>query len=72
MVENEPIDKKVYCGEVNESFVGKRITVQGWVQVKRELGGITFIDLRDREGILQIVFNQDFQDRESIKGIGRE
>jgi aspartyl-tRNA synthetase len=62
----------LYCGEINEAFIGQNITVRGWVQVKRELGGITFIDLRDREGILQIVINPDFPDREIIKKIGRE
>jgi aspartyl-tRNA synthetase len=66
------VDQKLYCGKINEVFIGQQITIYGWVQVKRELGGITFVDLRDREGILQIVFNPDFSDREIIKKIGRE
>jgi aspartyl-tRNA synthetase len=66
------VGQKLYCGKINEEFIGQQITVYGWVQVKRELGGITFVDLRDREGILQIVFNPDFSDREIIKKIGRE
>lgn len=66
------VDQKLYCGKINEEFIGQQITIYGWVQVKRELGGITFVDLRDREGILQIVFNPDFPDREIIKKIGRE
>ncbi len=66
------VDQKLYCGKINEEFIGQQITIYGWVQVKRELGGITFVDLRDREGILQIVFNPDFSDREIIKKIGRE
>jgi aspartyl-tRNA synthetase len=72
MAPKEHLNRKLYCGEINEAFIGQNITVQGWVQVKRELGGITFIDLRDREGILQIVFNPNFPDREIIKKIGRE
>jgi aspartyl-tRNA synthetase len=66
------VDQKLYCGKINEEFIGQQITIYGWVQVKRELGGITFVDLRDREGIIQIVFNPDFSDREIIKKIGRE
>ena len=66
------VSQKLYCGKINEEFIGQQITIYGWVQVKRELGGITFVDLRDREGILQIVFNPDFSDRNIIKGIGRE
>ncbi|MCK4944626.1 MAG: aspartate--tRNA ligase [Candidatus Aminicenantes bacterium] len=66
------VDQKLYCGKINEEFIGQQITVYGWVQVKRELGSITFVDLRDREGILQIVFNPDFSDREILKRIGRE
>ncbi len=66
------VDQKLYCGKINEEFIGQQITIYGWVQVKRELGSITFVDLRDREGILQIVFNPDFSDREIIKKIGRE
>ena len=72
MAPKDHLDRKVYCGEINEAFIGKQITVRGWVQVKRELGGITFIDLRDRGGILQIVFDPNFPDREIIKKIGRE
>jgi aspartyl-tRNA synthetase len=48
-----------YCGEVNESLVGQEATVVGWVHRRRDHGGVIFIDLRDREGLLQIVFNPD-------------
>jgi aspartyl-tRNA synthetase len=46
-----------YCGQVNEALVGEQITVVGWVHRRRDHGGVIFIDLRDREGLLQVVFN---------------
>ena len=48
-----------YCGEVNESLVGETIEVCGWVHRRRDHGGVIFIDLRDREGLLQVVFDPD-------------
>jgi aspartyl-tRNA synthetase len=48
-----------YCGQVNESLIGQEATVVGWVHRRRDHGGVIFIDLRDREGLLQIVFNPD-------------
>ncbi|MGX7149367.1 aspartate--tRNA ligase [Enterococcus ureasiticus] len=49
--------RTVYCGEVSADLVGQVITLKGWVQKRRDLGGVIFIDLRDREGIAQVVFN---------------
>ena len=43
------------CGELTTADVGKKVTVMGWAQVYRNLGGVIFIDLRDRSGILQLV-----------------
>lgn len=51
-----------YCGEVNESLVGQEIEVCGWVHRRRDHGGVIFIDLRDREGLLQVVFDPDRAD----------
>jgi aspartyl-tRNA synthetase len=51
-----------YCGEINESMVGHTATVVGWVHRRRDHGGVIFIDLRDREGLLQVVFNPDDAD----------
>ena len=65
------VDQKLYCGKINEEFIGQQITVYGWVQVKRELGSITFVDLRDREGILQIVFNPDFSVSSMLFPVGK-
>jgi aspartyl-tRNA synthetase len=48
-----------YCGQVNEQLLGREITVAGWVHRRRDHGGVIFVDLRDREGLLQIVFNPD-------------
>ncbi len=49
--------RTVYCGLVTEDLVGKEITLHGWVQKRRDHGGVIFIDLRDREGVMQVVFN---------------
>ncbi len=45
------------CGEVTESYIGQEVTLMGWVQKRRNLGGMIFVDLRDRSGLMQIVFD---------------
>jgi len=61
-----------YCGQVKESLIGQEIAVCGWVHRRRDHGGVIFIDLRDREGLLQIVFDPDrpeiFAEAERIRG----
>lgn len=47
------------CTEVSSSNIGEKVTVMGWVQRRRNLGSLIFIDLRDRSGLLQIVFDEN-------------
>src|SRR5688572_18860119 len=51
-----------YCGQVNESLIGQEVSVAGWVHRRRDHGGVIFVDLRDREGLLQIVFDPDVKE----------
>ncbi len=65
--------RTLYCGDVSKQNIGQQQTVAGWVLNKRDMGGVIFIDLRDREGVLQIVCNaenlskQDFETVESLR-----
>jgi aspartyl-tRNA synthetase len=61
-----------YCGQVDESLIGQTVTVAGWVHRRRDHGGVIFIDLRDRDGLLQLVFDPDaasmFAEAERVRG----
>ena len=60
-----------YCGQVDHSLIGSEVAVCGWVHRRRDHGGVIFVDLRDREGLLQVVFDPDrpdiFADAERIR-----
>lgn len=53
------MSRTIYCGQVTKEMVGKEVTLNGWVQKRRDLGGMIFIDLRDQSGLIQVVFNAD-------------
>ncbi len=55
-----------YCGNIDASYIGQEITLCGWVNKRRDLGGVIFIDLRDREGIVQVVFDPDLPEVLSV------
>ncbi|MEQ3641116.1 MAG: aspartate--tRNA ligase [Alteromonas sp.] len=55
-----------YCGNIDSTYIGQEVTLCGWVNKRRDLGGVIFIDLRDREGIVQVVFDPDLPDVLSV------
>ncbi|MFA9398950.1 MAG: aspartate--tRNA ligase [Clostridiaceae bacterium] len=61
------IKRTVMCGDIRETNISEDVTVMGWVQRKRNLGGLIFIDLRDRKGIVQLVFGEEINKEAFLK-----
>ncbi|HJP26522.1 MAG TPA: OB-fold nucleic acid binding domain-containing protein, partial [Arenicellales bacterium] len=55
-----------YCGEINQSLIDQEITLCGWVNRRRDHGGVIFIDLRDRSGLAQVVADPDSKEAFAI------
>ncbi len=68
------MERSKYCGEINKSDVGKKLTLFGWVKTIRDLGGLTFIELRDRTGFVQVVFDPEKDEtlHKKVKELGLE
>jgi aspartyl-tRNA synthetase len=56
----------MYCGEVTEAVIGQEVELVGWINKQRDLGGVTFLDVRDREGIVQVFFDGDTPEATAI------
>jgi len=56
-----------YCGEVDASLLGQRVVLEGWVNRSRDLGGLVFLDLRDREGLVQVVASKELPEVSRIR-----
>ena len=59
------------CGEVTEALIGSKVTLMGWVQKSRNKGGIIFVDLRDRSGIMQLIFENGSIDEAGFEKAGK-
>jgi aspartyl-tRNA synthetase len=63
------LKRNVKCGEISEKNIGETVVVNGWVHRKRDLGGLFFMDLRDRSGIVQVIVNPNTMDEEKFREV---
>ncbi len=70
----ENLKRSYYCGDVRAEHVGEEVTLMGWVQRRRDHGGVIFVDLRDRFGLVQVVFNPEVDEEmfELANGLRKE
>jgi len=61
-----------YCGNLRKINIGEKVKLCGWVDSRRDHGGLLFLDLRDRSGVVQIVFNPEFKEFDTAKNLGNE
>ncbi|HEY1079671.1 MAG TPA: OB-fold nucleic acid binding domain-containing protein, partial [Bdellovibrio sp.] len=61
-----------YCGSLGQSQVGQKVVLMGWVDVRRDHGSLVFIDLRDREGIIQVVLDPNKSETAAAKNLRGE
>lgn len=66
------IKRTHYCGQLNKSNVGQKVTLMGWVDTRRDHGSLVFIDLRDREGIVQVVLDPQKEETAAAKNLRGE
>ena len=59
MYMQEKLERTHKCGVLRKNDVGNEVRLMGWVQTRRDLGGLIFVDLRDRSGIVQVVFSPE-------------
>ena len=67
---NAGLKRSHRCAEVSNANIGEKVTVMGWVQKRRNLGSLIFIDLRDRSGLLQIMFDEESIGAEGFEKAG--
>ena len=66
------LNRSYYCGNLDKENVGEEVTIMGWVQRRRDHGGVIFVDLRDKEGLVQVVFNPDIDDFDLANDLRKE
>ena len=59
------------CTETTRAAIGETVTVMGWVQKRRNLGSLIFIDLRDRSGLLQLIFSEEISGKDAFEKAGQ-